>query len=1102
MGYKVEYKCTEDNKLRITKKLENDSSNIKTDEVSFDINFTELSDGIKEAISKKTDEDIKIDNALISRNSANLLSVSKSIVSGLLYSFNGDNEAIKIKKQYEEKLKQLWNVLKEQQKITNQEEVDNTASAISQIKGKIKKCFDFLIESNINNSNAIKYINILKGNYEHAAKDLSKKIKYKLDKNIASKLKDIDSYLEYADKGESIVAEKINVDEGIFQYSSAEDDIRNSYDTSGSYSDSDIKILTSNFNKIKELKDDINKILDDEINNKYLKRYPKIITSEEIKNSVNQKIGKYDLEIDTGSNDTSVGYISIKNAVWSGSEKKGTTTDVAYKNYFFKIKSKSGEDGVSATDIIEKISRHSNKEFSEEVRKILENSIGSISSEVNKNLVINTTDGKKIGLKSIGDIVIWIENTVSNIYNSSELSDTSTAKSIEEYFDQHKQALISSLDAQGGFESFVEVDNYADYYTTMTPYVQLRFPTSESSDGEFSIDTVNYPFIKSLKMTDNGAKKFTIVLYDRDFNSVVYDKNNKPIGSLDLLLAGALGINQLNKKENDKIEEEDLETYNFDRAAEFGDIKGMKFNEGSSNIQKANLYIKYGYADVNPPIKGYVNETLKKAENEDRGYYYAGNTLYLYDNKETKNSRNARWWDTSTEIAPDTNKTIDVRSRSVNPTTSRNSTVKTLITGYKTRFTSAGVYYTIEAIEFTSERLSKYKVFQRYTNIVGTPKEVLYTVMNLLDGLFDDLSFYLDDSLFENVKHVTDEKDESGKKNKIETITGIYEEEEEQEQEDGTIKLVKKPIQISLGSKDAVSMYNAENSDDIAIKTLVIKKDVPKLYKSVASILNELCAAMPPRPESTGAAKDVYTQDQDGNTKKVIEQEEKYRKFTYSIVAIKDDKGRDTGKSAIYFYYQKPTKFEKIRKYTWGPGNSENTVIKDVDINTENEYALLSSMKSITADDNGSYTKQIKSRDGYSVDTKAEGKKALAADYIYQPYENKEASKIRMALSYSQCLYKGTITVLGDPFYTFDNYVKPFTYPIYIDFKIPRSEVQFYNDNYNVSTKSWGSKQKIGYSHFMSGFYVVTSIEHSITTDGFTTTLGVMSYPNLANDIV
>lgn len=53
MGYKVEYKNIGDGKLRITKKLENDNNNIKIDEVFFDINFTELSDGIKEAISKK-----------------------------------------------------------------------------------------------------------------------------------------------------------------------------------------------------------------------------------------------------------------------------------------------------------------------------------------------------------------------------------------------------------------------------------------------------------------------------------------------------------------------------------------------------------------------------------------------------------------------------------------------------------------------------------------------------------------------------------------------------------------------------------------------------------------------------------------------------------------------------------------------------------------------------------------------------------------------------------------------------------------------------------------------------------------------------------------
>jgi hypothetical protein len=37
--------------------------------------------------------------------------------------------------------------------------------------------------------------------------------------------------------------------------------------------------------------------------------------------------------------------------------------------------------------------------------------------------------------------------------------------------------------------------------------------------------------------------------------------------------------------------------------------------------------------------------------------------------------------------------------------------------------------------------------------------------------------------------------------------------------------------------------------------------------------------------------------------------------------------------------------------------------------------------------------------------------------------------------------------------------------------------------------------------HYLSGYYVVKSITHNITDGNFTTTLEIMSYPGIANDI-
>jgi hypothetical protein len=88
----------------------------------------------------------------------------------------------------------------------------------------------------------------------------------------------------------------------------------------------------------------------------------------------------------------------------------------------------------------------------------------------------------------------------------------------------------------------------------MTPWIKLTFRfRGEKEIVSVPIDNIKYSFIKSLNMTDNGAKKFKIVLYDRDFNTPIKVKDEetgtyKSYGSLDRLIARTLNLNTESKK--------------------------------------------------------------------------------------------------------------------------------------------------------------------------------------------------------------------------------------------------------------------------------------------------------------------------------------------------------------------------------------------------------------------------------------------------------------------------------------------------------------------------------------------------------------------------
>ena len=665
----------------------------------------------------------------------------------------------------------------------------------------------------------------------------------------------------------------------------------------------------------------------------------------------------------------------------------------------------------------------------------------------------------------------YITNGLKYLHNNNTINSlVNNNANIKSYFNDNCDNFLKDYDSKSGFQEFNDVDNYYDFYSASTPYVSLTFRYRNDKGGiqKVNINSVEYPFIKSFNCVDEGVKTFTIKLFDRDFNSLIkiYDNKDKSkiIGesTLEQILALSVGIN------NTKQENDNEETKYSLTAANYGDVVGTKVSED----MQFNLGIIFGYSETNPKLTqgnsgeerenttGYLSSNASK----DEDYTYAGNTKYY--TKDKKKQRTHRWWETSTESSESDNKTLSDRVNSSNQTTIRTELIETLITGYQTEFSSAGIYYTIKAIEVSQSELSKYKIYQRYTNIKGTPSEVLYTVMNMVNGIFDNEE--------EGIKLYIDESCRNGK----DVVIEDYEKEEESKDEDNVNKIQEpKQVQISLGSKDALSMYQDNLSqglkEEISFKN--VKK--PKLYKSVLSILNDLKAVMPPKVVDSGLMKDVIVTDQDGNSVKAIQKQNAYRRFTYGVQV-------DGKKVKVYFYYQQPTKFERIRKYEWGPANGKHSVITNIDIKTDNEYALLTSMSTVT--EKGA---SVISRDGYGTEA-LKNKDVKYADYIAQPGESTPLEQI--AYAYSQALYKGSITIMGDPFYCFDKFVQPFTYPIYLDFRLPVSQSWSNSSNTN----------KIGYSHFMSGFYVVTKITHDINDSGFRTILEVMSYPNITNDVL
>lgn len=710
-----------------------------------------------------------------------------------------------------------------------------------------------------------------------------------------------------------------------------------------------------------------------------------------------------------------------------------------------------------------------------------------------------------------------------------------------------------------------DVKNYYDFYSGMTPFVEIYFRDDfyEKEEDEKTgktktklrwnvINSIDHPYIKSLKVEDKGVKKAHIQLFDKDFASYQFGilkpfetkPDKKVVYSLDTLIKRSLMMPE------SKNEEQKKETYNEqNRDSQDLQEEYLKISEYNENIGPGNLRIRFGYCDNNQPIP--------ESKDNSKIYEYFKNNYDL--NEELKKEklgkdvrRTNRWWDVKANksedasvfnwehkinndkldsgktelftqpaeiVAVDDSKTIvaDAKKRnSTNSTTKMSYLNEYMIVGYKTSLKPNGILYDIDAIEVKNVEVMRKRFLQRYAEVTTYPLEILYILMHVFnennDGKIIKSGIKL---LFMNEDNDFNDNPANGfnmnfdfsnlKKEDIELLADVKDTVYAYKKGGGVVfdEYLKKAT-LSFGGETALSNYS--NSTE--------KK--PSVYKSVESLMNEFCALCPSKKDYSEEEPKKAT-DRDGNEIKT-DNKSSVSSLTWLTAKSKDDEDKNI---YIIFYYKKIRKQQCIKRYIWGPANPYKSIVKDLQIENNNEFAILSSITSSSFDGTGKIVLGTKTNTENSntnsnqemeetantVNTREKLKagQGFSTNYIAGTIE--QSDKINTALA--NCMYSGTMTILGDPAMEFNLEIQPYTYPIYIEVLVPINDAYWdkeindkfkeYDDIYHGIKLVSGSNQKV---HEMSGFYVITSIEHNISTSGYTTILGVSRYPNIEKDVL
>lgn len=671
-----------------------------------------------------------------------------------------------------------------------------------------------------------------------------------------------------------------------------------------------------------------------------------------------------------------------------------------------------------------------------------------------------------------------------------KVSETIKASKVNEFINTWTCELLTEPNIE---PTVINVKNYYNVYAGMTPYVKVGF-RQQNSNNYVYIDSLYTPYIRDMKIVDNGVKNLELVLFDPNFISFtkgILIKDGGPKAarySLESLIRAALRANNfyspVDNSSESKTTRKEGEWYDPEMAQSDLENDYLKFSQAAVS-DPTNIKLQFGYADAIAKVERKDNpewQTSKSGAAVKAGIKFVDK----YINLETNDIKHVS--EGSSKKAD--NRTAGGNARrsqinSTNQTVTMSNEMDFMVVGFKTSIRPNGIEYKINAIESKNAKVLTTRFLQRYANISASPEEILYILMHIFNENkkgenieASNVKILLDKSTSDfgdGKARLVQEFDKSGADDgKVKTIPGddTYESYYLYGKTDFDATIFKK-TNLTFGGESAARNYYQQSVEK-------------PLYKTVAQLMDEFCAACPSKKNFTAEPKKFV--DSNGEEVSASVSNETSAPLKWLVVTEKDAKGKPV--NYVVLYYRKTRKVGKIRRYVYGPFNPEVSSVSDVSIENANEFALLSAIEYAV---DGAVDVKSDSAIYKASGVPEDETKGISGVVARNRTEAKKYSD-----AYSNSLYKGTINILGDPFYSFDEEMQPFSYPIQLDILIPCND---YEKRLGIKEQSRGVVGS-NYKHEMSGFYVVGKITHSISNGRFSTQLELMNYPNIDKDVL
>jgi len=511
---------------------------------------------------------------------------------------------------------------------------------------------------------------------------------------------------------------------------------------------------------------------------------------------------------------------------------------------------------------------------------------------------------------------------------------------------------------------------------------------------------------------------------------------------------------------------------------------------------------------------GGVNQTAaKQAKSLTDGWlrYFIGKSMSTHIRLRIGYSQDSRIWAQSDETIINTAKIIDSSETIANDpwSTRTENPEKTvmmspwfyfMIQNIESKYTfGSGLSATIKAFSSSGPVMNRFKIVQQYAVIKATPEKILVDFFSsktgsIVLGFEGKVKFYYEKP--GEVKEIIngDAKD----------LPEFYKfpiyRTKDKNKNPIVVPEDKREIELSLG--------RAPSSQD---GKYILE------YKTLAEILNDFCAKAPTKNTKKGSS-DIFPSIVEGGQddtlatpSKESDIQETFKKdYISTPLRWKVDTTSDVSYKII-FYYTSDKGQEKIRKYQFN-GTGLN-LIKNMDV--QGVYSMWANLNMpLIIEDNGkrvlvSLTPNIEI-DSTTVKPSQHDEKKFSqevkrvteqASIIFNS-EQFDASKIyvsagtfgninkqgtisdAIARNLNQQSLRGTIDIVGDPFYFFGQNFSPYFYSIYL--KVDKTDY----------FKKDGTFQET-YESPVTGEYTVNKITHKIDTSGYTTTLEISKFPIL-----